>query len=77
MFIANQNFKMSNRMVHRGDLFDNIDSAYVTRGLVREIKIIQPETPIVEVSNANQQFEPKRRGRKSKAKAQQDYEPND
>lgn len=65
MYIANQNFKMSGRMVLRGERFDTIDPAYVIRGLVREVKIVQPET--VEVQDADQQPKPKRRGRKPKA----------
>lgn len=68
MYIANQNFKMHGRLVRRNETFDNVDQAYITRGLVREVKIVQPET--LEVSNADQQPKPKRRGRKPKAQTQ-------
>jgi hypothetical protein len=69
MYKANQNFRMSGRMVRRNDLFETVDQAYLLRGLVSEVKIVTPELP--EVNNGNVQLITKRRGRKPKAKTQQ------
>jgi len=69
MYIANQNFRAAGRMVMRGEMFETIDRAYIVKGLVREVKVVQPET--LEVDNADQQPKPKRRGRKPKAKTEQ------
>jgi hypothetical protein len=71
MYIANQNFKMGGHMVRRGDKISQISPVYIERGLVREVKIIEPETPTVEVNDVIEQPIIKRRGRKSKAKIEQ------
>lgn len=67
MYIANQNFKMGAQMVRRGDKFTTVPSSYVVRGLVREVKIVQP----AEVKDVTEQPIIKRRGRKPKAESEQ------
>lgn len=75
MYKANQNFKMAGRMVKRGDEFSSIDRAYITRGLVREVKVIKPETPVLDGAlNDIEQPKPARRGRKPKAKTELDQQ---
>lgn len=70
MYKANQNFKMAGRMVFTNDQFESIDQVYVDRGLVREVKVVQPEAPVIsEALRDTKQFEPVRRGRKPKATA--------
>lgn len=67
MYIANQNFKMGGQMVRRNDKIENIEQVYVQRGLVREVKIVQPS----EVKDVTEQPIIKRRGRKPKAQTEQ------
>lgn len=67
MYKANQNFKMAGRMVLRNHEFESIDQVYLDRGLVREVKVIQPEAPVSEALSESKQSKPARRGRKPKA----------
>jgi hypothetical protein len=44
MYIANQNFLHSSKMIRRGDKVNNPTERMKNLGLVREIKVIEPET---------------------------------
>jgi hypothetical protein len=48
MYIANQNFLSSAGFVKEGDEVENPSKHHVSKGLVREIKTVKPETKNVD-----------------------------